>query len=343
MTLRPEDLLHPTPRGLYCPVGDFYIDPVRVVPRAIITHGHSDHARKGHGHVLATRETLDLMAIRLGARFAGSSEALAFGQSTSINGVRISLHPAGHVLGSAQVRLEWRGLVMVVSGDFKDVPDPTCPPFEPVCCHVFISEATFGLPVFHHPDPSREVDRLLHAVRLFPERTHLIGAYSLGKAQRMMALLRQAGQDDPGRPLLLHGALERTTAYYAAQGLDLGPVAPLPEEAPDGLAGRIVMAPPMSMTDTWLRRFSEPVLCHASGWMRVRARQPGAGLPLIISDHADWAGLTQTIRATQCEELWVTHGAEDALLHWATSCQLRARALSAVTAPGPSPSEPDAV
>lgn len=337
--MRPEDLLHPTPRGLYCPVGDFHVDPVRAVERAIITHAHSDHARKGHAHVLATRETLDLMAIRLGPHFAGQSQALGWGEHVEINGVRISLHPAGHVLGSAQVRLEWRGLTMVVSGDYKDVPDPTCPAFTPLPCHVFISEATFGLPVFHHPPPGREVARLLDAVRLFPERTHIIGAYSLGKAQRMMTLLRSGGYD---APLLVHGALERTSAYYQQQGIGLGRIIPLPEQDPQGFAGRIILAPPTAMRDQWFSRFGAPVICHASGWMRVRARQRGAGLPLIISDHADWSGLTTAIRATGCEELWVTHGAEDALLHWAGTCQLRARALDTICPPE-SNSSPDAV
>jgi len=327
--VRPEDLLCPSPKGLYCPPGDFHVDPVRAVPRALITHGHSDHARAGHGQVLATRQTLDLMALRLGEGFAGGTQALAYGEAIAINGVRVSLHPAGHVLGSAQVRIEKDGLVVVVSGDYKDAPDPTCAPFEPVRCHVFVSEATFGLPVFRHGDAAGEVAKLLASVALFPERTHLVGAYSLGKAQRVMALIRAAGHDGP---LYVHGAIAAITDYYAAQGLDFGELRPVAGTAKAAFAGAIVIAPPMGMTDVWARRFADPMTAFASGWMRVRARarQRGVELPLVISDHADWDGLCGSIRATQCEELWVTHGAEDALVHWAQTRQIRARPLRLV-------------
>lgn len=327
--MRPEDLLCPSPKGLLCLPGDFHVDPVRAVPRAIITHAHSDHARAGHGHVLATRETLDLMALRLGPGFAGTRQALAYGERVMVNGVTVSLHPAGHVLGSAQVRLEKDGLVIVVSGDYKDAADPTCAPFEPVRCHVFVSEATFGLPVFRHPPAEGEVGRLLASVALFPERTHLLGAYSLGKAQRLMALIRGQGY---AAPLHLHGALAPVTSYYAQQGLDFGALEPVTEAQRKVLAGAIVIAPPMAMTDLWARRFAEPLTCFASGWMRVRARarQRGVELPLVVSDHADWEGLTASILATGCEELWVTHGAEEALVHWAATRQLRARPLRLV-------------
>lgn len=327
--MRPEDLLCPSPKGLFCPTGDFFVDPVRAVPRALITHAHSDHARAGHGHVLATRETLDLMALRLGEGFAGARQPLAYGARVEIGGVTVSLHPAGHVLGSAQVRLEKDGLVIVVSGDYKNVPDPTCVPFEPVRCHVFVSEATFGLPVFRHPDAAGEVGKLLASVALFPERTHLLGAYSLGKAQRLMALIRQQGY---GAPLYLHGALEPITHYYESQGLDFGPLEPVAASGKKSLPGAIVVAPPMGMTDLWARRFADPITCFASGWMRVRARarQRGVELPLVVSDHADWDGLTASIQATGCEEVWVTHGAEEALVHWAHTRQIRARPLRLV-------------
>lgn len=327
--VRPEHLLRPSPKGLYCPPGDFYVDPTRAVPRAIITHGHSDHARAGHGQVLATAETLDLMALRLGPDFAGSRQALAYGERVEVNGVRVSLHPAGHVLGSAQVRLEKDGLVIGVSGDYKDVPDPTCAPFEPVRCHVFVSEATFGLPVFRHPDAGDEVAKLLASVALFPERTHLVGAYSLGKAQRLMALIRAQGY---GEPLYLHGALNAVTDYYASRGLDFGVLKPVADGRRSTFAGSLVLAPPMAMTDLWARRFADPITCFASGWMRVRARarQRGVELPLIVSDHADWDGLCASILATGCDELWVTHGAEEALVHWASIRQIAARPLRLV-------------
>lgn len=327
--MRPEDLLHPTPKGLYCPPGDFYVDPVRVVPRALISHAHSDHARPGHGAVLATRETLDLMALRLGERFTSTRQPLAYGEMVDINGVTVSLHPAGHVLGSAQIRLEKDGLVIVVSGDYKTAADPTCAPFEPVRCHVFVSEATFGLPVFRFGDPAQEVAKLLRSVAVFPERTHLVSAYSLGKAQRVMAMIRAAGH---AAPLYVHGALEPITDYYAAQGQDFGPLKPVAGAHKSAFVGAIVVAPPMAMTDFWARRFADPLTCFASGWMRVRARarQRSVELPLVISDHADWDGLCAAIRATHCQELWVTHGAEDALVHWAQTRQIRARPLRLV-------------
>ncbi len=327
--MRPEDLLRPSAQGLYCPIGDFHVDPTRAVPRAIITHAHSDHARAGHHHVLATAETLDLMALRLGPNFAGARQPLRYGERLEVNGVSVSLHPAGHVLGSAQVRLEKDGLVVVVSGDYKDVVDPTCAPLEPQRCHVFVSEATFALPVFRHSDADGEVAKLLSSVALFPERTHLVGAYSLGKAQRLMALLRAQGY---AAPLHLHAALLPTTEYYASRGVDFGPLNPVENATGKELAGAIVIAPPMAMTDIWARRFPDPMTCFASGWMRVRARarQRGVELPLVISDHADWDGLCASILATGCEQLWVTHGAEDALVRWAALRQLDARPLRLV-------------
>src|SRR5215475_14193413 len=175
--MRPEDLLVPTPAGLCCKRGGFHIDPTRPVDKAVITHGHSDHARAGHGAVLATPETLDLMRLRYGDNFAGTTQAVRYGESVALDGTRISFHPAGHVLGSAQIKVEADGLRMVASGDYKDVADPTCRPFEPVGCDVFITEATFGLPVFRHGDPKLEIEKLLRSAALFPERAHLVGAY----------------------------------------------------------------------------------------------------------------------------------------------------------------------
>ncbi len=331
--MRPQDLLCPSPKGLHSPAGGFHVDPLRPVPRAIITHGHSDHARAGHGEVLATRETLDIMALRYGSGFAGRTQAIGYGETLTIDGMRVSAHPAGHVLGSAQIRLEAQGLVIVVSGDYKDDrhpgADPTCAPFEPVPCHVFVTEATFGLPVFRHPPATGETQKLLASARIFPERTHIVGAYSLGKAQRMMALLRGAGYD---APLYVHGAVTALTDYYLSRGIALGDIRPVKGVEKAAFAGAIVIAPPSAITDLWARRFADPVACFASGWMRVRARarQRGVELPLVISDHADWDGLTRSIIATGCEEVWVTHGAEDALVHWAQTRQLRACPLHLV-------------
>jgi putative mRNA 3-end processing factor len=327
--MRPEDILLPTPSGVCCKTGGFHIDPTRPVDKALITHGHSDHARAGHGAVLATQETLDIMRLRYGDNFAGSTQVVSYGETLDLNGVRVSFHPAGHVLGSAQIRVERGGLRVVASGDYKDRPDPTCAPFELVPCDVFITEATFGLPVFRHHDADGEIAKLLHSVALFPERTHLVGAYSLGKAQRIIAMLRAAGYD---RPIYLHGAVEAITRYYQSRGIALGDIALVRGANKSELAGTITICPPMAMSDLWSRRFPDPVAAFASGWMRVRARarQRGVTLPLVISDHADWDGLTATITATGCSDVWVTHGQEDALVHWSLSKGLKARPLDIV-------------
>jgi putative mRNA 3-end processing factor len=327
--MRPEDILLPTPAGLCCELGGFHIDPTRPVDKAVITHGHSDHARPGHGSVLATPETLDLMRLRYGDNFAGSVQAVRYGESLNIGGVTVTFHPAGHVLGSAQVAVEHGALRIVASGDYKDVADPTCAPFELVKCDVFITEATFGLPVFRHGDPDGEIGKLMRSVAVFPERAHLVGAYSLGKAQRVIALIRKAGY---GQPIYLHGALERITGYYQSRGIALGELRPARDADKAQLAGAIVLCPPSALNELWSRRFPDPVTAFASGWMRVRARarQRGVELPLVISDHADWDGLTATIRATGAAEIWVTHGQEDALVHFAASNGLKARPLALV-------------
>ncbi|HEY8573365.1 ligase-associated DNA damage response exonuclease [Phenylobacterium sp.] len=327
--IRPQDLLCPKPEGLYCAPGDFYIDPVRPVARAVITHGHSDHARAGHGAVLATHETLDIMGERYGLGFSESAQAAAYGEVVRRDEVEVVLVPAGHVLGSAQAVVRWRGLTMVVSGDYKRRRDPTCPPFEPVPCDVFISEATFGLPVFRHPPDREEIARLLRSVAQFPERSHLVGAYALGKAQRVIRLLREAGWE---RPIYVHGALDRLNALYQKHGVDLGPLEPATSKTKQDFAGEIIIAPPSALQDRWSRRFPDPVGAFASGWMQVRARarQRGVELPLVISDHADWDELTTTIDEIRPGELWITHGREEALARWAELHGVPARALALV-------------
>jgi putative mRNA 3-end processing factor len=327
--MRAEDLLVPTPAGLCCPSGGFYIDPLRPVDKALITHAHSDHARPGHGAVLATRETLDMMRIRCGDDCAGAMQAVGYGEPMTMGDVTVKFHPAGHVLGSAQIAVERNGLRIVASGDYKDVADPTCVPFEPVRCDVFITEATFGLPVFRHGDPALEVDKLLGSVALFPERAHLIGVYALGKAQRLIALIRQAGYD---KPIYLHGALESLTRYYVSRGIELGVLRLAREADKSELAGAIALCPPSAVKEAWSRRFPEPVTSFASGWMRVRgrARQRQIDLPLVISDHADWDALCATIAVTGAGEIWVTHGEEDALVHWCRTQGLEARPLRIV-------------
>jgi len=326
---RPEDWLQVTSTGLYCAPGDFYIDPARPVDRAVITHGHGDHARPGHQRVLATAGTLAIMAARYGADFSAETQALAYGESVRVGDVLVRLAAAGHILGSAQVVLEHAGSRVVVSGDYKRRPDPTCIPFEPVPCDVFITEATFGLPVFRHPPDGEETGKLLASLRLFPERSHVVGVYALGKCQRVIALLRRAGYD---APIYLHGALQELCDLYVAQGIDLGPLRPATAAAKAELAGQIVLAPPSALADRWARRLSEPMVAMASGWMRVRARarQRGVELPLVISDHADWDELTRTLEDVQAPEVWVTHGREEALIHAAGAKGIRARALSLV-------------
>jgi putative mRNA 3-end processing factor len=329
LAMAANDVLSLTPSGLYCQAGDFFIDPVRASPRALITHGHADHARPGHGAVMATRETLALMALRYGPEFAQSTQAAAYGEQLTIGDARVSLHPAGHVLGSAQILIEASGYRVVVSGDYKRAPDPTCAPFEVLRCDAFITEATFGLPVFRHPDAGKEVERLLDSCRAFPDRAHLVGAYSLGKAQRLMALIREAGWE---RPIHMHGAVEKITDFYRAEGVPLGDVRKVSGGERAKLGGEIVICPPSATRDLWARAFPDPVVAFASGWMRIRARarQGGVQLPLVVSDHADWDELCSTILATQCEELWITHGTEDALLHWALQRGLRARPLNLI-------------
>jgi len=327
--MRFNELLRSTPNGLYCPPGDFYIDPVRPVDRALITHGHSDHARSGHGHVLATRQTLDIMAIRYGADFAGSSQHADFGDVLDVNGVKVSFHGAGHVLGSAQIAVEKNATRIVASGDYKRAADPTCAPFEPIFCDVFITEATFALPVFRHPEASHEIATLLKSLLQFPERAHLVGAYSLGKAQRVIKLIRNAGYNEP---IYIHGGLQKLCDYYQSQGIDLGKLEPATlergEAAPD-FAGKIVVGPPSAFADRWARRFPDPLPAFASGWMRIRqrAKQRGVELPLIISDHCDWNELIATISEIKPAEVWVTHGREEALVRWCELQNIPARPL----------------
>ena len=329
--MRASDLLHPRPEGLYCPPGDFFIDPVRPVARALVTHGHADHARAGHGAVMATRETLEIMAIRYGADFAGTTQAATLGEAIAVNGVSVSFHPAGHVLGSAQIAVEHGGRRIVASGDYKRATDPTCTPFEPIACDVFITEATFGLPVVRHPNAGDEIARLLRSVAQFPERTHLVGAYSLGKAQRVIRLLRDAGY---GEPIFIHGALQKLCDYYEGQGIALGALEPATVDrgGASDFAGRIVVGPPSAFADRWARPFADPVACFAAGGMQIRqrAKQRGVELPLILSDHSDWDDLIATLRETGASEVWVTHGREEALVRWCELNGIAARPLHLV-------------
>ena len=328
--MKAEQIIYPTPSGLYCAPGNFYIDPPVPVDKALITHAHSDHARAGHGAVLASLETCDIMKIRLSAQAAGQFDNAEMGERICINGVDVRFFPAGHVLGSCQILIEYEGVRIGISGDYKRRPDPTCAPFEPQQCDVFITEATFGLPVFVHPDAAGEVAKLTGSLQANPESDHFVGAYSLGKAQRLIAILRQIGHDDE---ILLHGSMETLCAYYQSKGIDLGALANLMEAGPRRAEkGSIVIGPPSAIGTSWVNRMKSPIFAYASGWMRIRQRAKRAGveLPLIISDHCDWPELQQTIRETGAGEIWVTHGNEDGLVRWCGLQGIQAKPLRLV-------------
>ncbi|MGB0087254.1 MAG: ligase-associated DNA damage response exonuclease [Rhodomicrobiaceae bacterium] len=325
--IHPRQWLEVRPEGLYCVPAEAYIDPTRAVDRAIVTHGHADHARPGHRVVLATKETLQIMAVRYGANFAGSSQRVAYGEAVECGETRVTLYPAGHVLGSAQVLLEYGGARAVISGDYKRRADPTCAGFELVPCDVFITEATFGLPIFRQPPVAGEIGKLLRSREIFPERCHLVGVYALGKCQRVIAELRQAGYD---RPVYLRGGMMRLCQAYEEMGIRLGDIRAVAGVPKVDLQGEIILAPPSALSDRWSRRLPDPVPCAASGWMQIRARakQRLVELPMVISDHADWDDLTATMKETGAGEIWVTHGREEALVYYAGLNGLKARALS---------------
>ncbi|HEV2748793.1 MAG TPA: ligase-associated DNA damage response exonuclease [Allosphingosinicella sp.] len=318
--------IEPFPEGIYVRPADAWVDPSQPKACALVTHGHADHARGGHGAVWATPETLAIMECRYGPQ---NGRTVPYGEAMRLGEVELSFVPAGHVLGSAQIVLEHRGERVVVSGDYKRRPDPTCAPFEPVSCDIFITEATFGLPVFRHPDTGSEMDRLLGALHANPGRCVLVGAYALGKAQRLIMELRRRGHH---HPVYIHGALQRLCDLYEEHGVTLGDIRPATGVPKEELKGRIVLAPPGALNDRWSRRLPDPITAMASGWMRVRqrARQRNVELPLIVSDHADWDELTATIAELAPAEVWVTHGREEALIHWCAMRQIKARELNLV-------------
>ena len=314
------------PEGIYVRPADAWIDPSQPKERAWVTHGHADHARGGHGAVLATPETLAIMATRYGPQ---SGQPIAYDETIRVADVDVRFVPAGHVLGSAQIVMEHKGERVVVSGDYKRRPDPTCVCFVPVPCDIFITEATFGLPVFRHPETGSEIDRLLHRLHSDPGRCVLVGAYALGKAQRIITELRDRGHE---QPIYFHGAIERLNQLYESFGVSLGELRHTASATKQKMAGHVVIAPPGALNDRWSRRLPDPVTAMASGWMRIRqrARQRNVELPLIISDHADWDELTMTIRELEPTEVWITHGREEALKHWCMTHQIKACELNLV-------------
>ncbi|MEK9721048.1 MAG: ligase-associated DNA damage response exonuclease [Quisquiliibacterium sp.] len=317
-------LLELRAQGLYCEAGDFYIDPWRPVPRAVITHAHADHARSGHGSYLASAEGEKVLLARLGDI---NLECLRWGQTRRIGEVQVSLHPAGHVLGSAQVRIEHRGQTWVVSGDYKTEPDATCAPFEPVRCHTFVTESTFGLPVYRWQPQSALFAQVnaWWAANAQQDRPSVLYCYSLGKAQRILR-----GVDSSIGPIICHGAVETINRAYRDSGIALPPT----QRVSDGpqralLARALVLAPPASAGSPWMRRFARASEAFASGWMQVRGarRRRAIDRGFVISDHADWPGLNDAIRATGAQRVLVTHGQVPVMVRWLSDLGLDAQAL----------------
>lgn len=319
------DLIVPRPEGLYCPAGDFHIDPWLPVPRAVITHGHGDHAREGMGEYHCTPETLPILRWRLGEQRVIAHE---YGDAFELGAARVSLHPAGHVLGSAQVRVEAHGQVWVASGDYKRQPDPTCAPFEVVPCDVFITEATFGLPVYRWPrtaDVAREIAAWRRHCEARGEAAVLF-CYALGKAQRVLAELAALGE----APAWLHGAIAAGVEVYRGAGVAMPATHSVSETAPrEDFTGRLVLAPPSAAGSPWMRRFRRAQRGFASGWMRLRGnrRRRNFDRGFVISDHADWPDLLRTIDETGARRIIATHGSSEALVRFLRERGVEAEAL----------------
>jgi putative mRNA 3-end processing factor len=311
-----------TDRGLYCAAGGFYIDPWDAVDRAVITHAHADHLAPGSRVCVTARSGTPLLRARLGDDVA--IEPVDYGETVLRDGVRVSLHPAGHILGSAQVRIERGGEVWVVSGDYKIEPDATCAPYEPLRCHTFVTECTFGLPVFRWR-PQAEVFAEINAwwrANREAGRASVLFAYPLGKAQRLLA-----GVDTAIGPIYAHGSVERYTALYRHAGVPLPATLPLTGSAP----GALIVAPPSARTTPWLRKLGPASTAMASGWMRIRGTRRRLSLDrgFVLSDHADWPGLMAAIEASGAGHVWATHGYRNAVARWLQEKGVDAHAVEA--------------
>lgn len=324
--MRKSDLIELRPEGLYCPAGDFHVDPWRPVADAIITHAHGDHARSGSANYRAAAVGLDILAERIGE--GAPIQAMEYGEQTRIRDAIVSLHPAGHILGSSQVRIEVEGRVCVVSGDYKRAPDPTCLPFEVIPCDVFVTEATFGLPVYRWPSMDVVSAQILSWWNECAEQRQaaVLCSYALGKAQRIMAELAKYTD----RSVQLHGAMLRLTERYREAGVVMLRGEPVSESAKGrDFAGELIIAPPSAAGSPWIRRFGNASLGFASGWMQVRGnrRRRGWDRGFIVSDHADWPALIDTVRATGAKRILPTHGNTDALVAYLCEQGFDAEAL----------------
>ena len=313
--------------NLYIEALNAYIDPIKPVDKAIITHAHADHAKPNHKSVLATEDTINIMKIRYGESCAKNFQIIKYGEKITINGVNITFYPAGHILGSAQILLENKKNKVLITGDYKTIKDDTAQNYELVKTETLITEATFGLPIFKHPKPEDEIERLLTSLETFKEKCHIVGAYALGKAQRVIKLLRNKGYNEV---IYLHGAIEKIANYYCHKGIKLGNIKKVTREDVNNLKGKIIIAPPSSLKDKWVRKFPNVRNCLASGWMIIkqRVKQSNIELPLVISDHADWNELTKTIIKSNAKKVWITHGRSDALKYWCNKKNIYAESLN---------------
>ena len=316
-------------QGLYCIPGDFFIDPIAPVHRALITHAHTDHARPNNKLILSSNETIELMRLRYGNNYCYTHQSIHYDETVILNNLKIRILPAGHILGSVQFLIEYKGYKLLISGDYKRTFDLTCKTYEPIKCNTFITEATFGLPIFNHPDDKEEAKKLITSLTNNDKSTHLIGVYALGKCQRLITLLRNLGYE---KTIYLHGALMKISEYYSEVGISLGRVQKVSDKSPSELISNLILCPPSSLNDKWSQKFKNTIKGYVSGWMRIkqRVKQKNIELPIIISDHVDWNGILQTVNDVDPSEVLVTHGREEALVHYLKSLNYQSSALNLI-------------
>lgn len=318
------ELLQLTSRGLYCPLGNFYIDPWESVETALITHAHGDHARWGMGHYISVPESEQILRKRLGEIHLTTHP---YGEKFKLGDVEVSFHPAGHILGSSQIRIEYQNEVWVFTGDFKRDADPTCPPFEVVPCDVFISEATFSLPVYRWPEFKNEVKEIYEWWQQNKAEgfNSVLCCYALGKAQRLIAGLRELTNE----PLWVHGTIDEMNQCYERTGVSWEHVRKVPLEVKEKFTGAMVLCPPSAVGSSWIKRFTPERIAFASGWMRLRGnrRRKGYERGFVISDHADWPALLKTVEETGCKRVLFTHGHTEAIVRYLREAGMKAHDL----------------